>query len=32
MGQRFIPDSYMMGKLVYPTVGPATRDAHLHPR
>ncbi len=22
MGQRFIPDSYMMGKLVYPTVGP----------
>ena len=26
MGQRFIPDSYMMGKLVYPTVGPATRD------
>ena len=26
MGQRFIPDSYMMGKLVYPTIGPATRD------
>ena len=26
MGQRFIPDSYMMGKLVYPTVGPPTRD------
>ena len=25
MGQRFIPDSYMMGKLVYPTVGPPTR-------
>jgi hypothetical protein len=26
MGQRFVPDSYMMGKLVYPTVGPPTRD------
>jgi hypothetical protein len=26
MGQRFIPDSYMMGKLVFPTVGPPTRD------
>ncbi len=25
MGQRFIPDSYMMGKLVYPTIGPPTR-------
>ena len=24
MGQRFIPDSYMMGKLVFPTVVPAT--------
>src|SRR5205807_2070265 len=23
---RFIPDSYMMGKLVFPTVGPPTRD------
>ncbi len=22
MGQRYIPDSYMMGKMVYPTVGP----------
>ena len=22
MGQRYIPDSFMMGKLVYPTVGP----------
>ena len=26
MGQRFIPDSYMMGKLVYPTIGSATRN------
>jgi hypothetical protein len=26
MGQRFIPDSYMMGKLVYPSVGDPTRD------
>ena len=26
MGQRFIPDSHMMGKLVYPTVGPAARE------
>jgi len=26
MGQRFIPDSHMMGKLVWPTVGDATRD------
>jgi hypothetical protein len=26
MGQRFVPDSYMMGKLVYPTVGRPTRD------
>jgi hypothetical protein len=26
MGQRFIPDSYMMGKLVYPTIGRPTRD------
>jgi hypothetical protein len=26
MGQRFIPDSYMMGKLVFPTVGRPTRD------
>jgi hypothetical protein len=25
MGQRFIPDSHMMGKLVYPTVGKPTR-------
>jgi hypothetical protein len=25
MGQRFIPDSYMMGKLVYPSVGEPTR-------
>ena len=25
MGQRFIPDSYMMGKLVWPTVGEPTR-------
>ena len=24
MGQRYIPDSYMMGRLVYPTVGPFT--------
>jgi hypothetical protein len=24
MGQRFVPDSYMMGKLVFPTVGPPT--------
>lgn len=24
MGQRFIPDSYVMGKLVYPSVGSAT--------
>jgi len=24
MGQRYIPDSFMMGKLVYPTVGPFT--------
>ncbi|GIW79733.1 MAG: hypothetical protein KatS3mg105_1540 [Gemmatales bacterium] len=24
MGQRFVPDSYMMGKLVFPTVGPGT--------
>jgi len=24
MGQRYIPDSYMMGQLVYPTVGPFT--------
>jgi Protein of unknown function (DUF3160) len=24
MGQRFVPDSHIMGKLVYPTVGPAT--------
>jgi len=27
MGQRFIPDSYVMGKLVFPTVG-APRDGH----
>jgi Protein of unknown function (DUF3160) len=26
MGQRFIPDSYMMGKLVYPSVNNPTRD------
>ncbi len=26
MGQRFIPDSYMMGKLVFPSVGPPTKD------
>src|SRR5262249_42866689 len=26
MGQRFIPDSYMMGKLVYPSVGEPTRQ------
>jgi hypothetical protein len=26
MGQRFIPDSYMMGKLVWPTVGEPTRE------
>src|SRR5262249_38281176 len=27
MGQRFVPDSYMMGKLVWPTVGePKRRD------
>jgi Protein of unknown function (DUF3160) len=26
MGQRFVPDSYMMGKLVYPSVGDPTRD------
>ncbi len=26
MGQRFVPDSYMLGKLVYPSVGPPTRD------
>jgi hypothetical protein len=26
MGQRFVPDSYMMGKLVWPTVGEPTRD------
>lgn len=26
MGQRFIPDSHMMGKLVYPTVGKPTRS------
>jgi RNA polymerase sigma factor (sigma-70 family) len=26
MGQRFVPDSYMLGKLVYPTVGEPTRD------
>jgi hypothetical protein len=26
MGQRFVPDSYMMGKLVFPTVGEPTRD------
>jgi hypothetical protein len=25
MGQRFVPDSYMMGKLVFPTVGMPTR-------
>jgi hypothetical protein len=25
MGQRFIPDSYMMGQLVFPTVGKPTR-------
>jgi len=27
MGQRYVPDSYMMGKLVYPTVGPYTGGA-----
>jgi len=26
MGQRFVPDSYMMGKMVFPTVGPGTRN------
>ncbi len=26
MGQRFVPDSYMMGKLVWPTVGEPTRS------
>src|SRR5207249_1514459 len=26
MGQRFIPDSYMLGKLVSPTIGLPTRD------
>jgi hypothetical protein len=26
MGQRFVPDSYMMGKLVWPTVGEPTRQ------
>jgi hypothetical protein len=26
MGQRFVPDSYMMGKLVWPTVGAPTRE------
>src|SRR5262249_37837847 len=26
MGQRFIPDSYMMGKLVWPTVGDPKHD------
>ncbi|HKB36671.1 MAG TPA: DUF3160 domain-containing protein, partial [Gemmataceae bacterium] len=26
MGQRFIPDSYMMGKLVWPTVGEPTKE------
>jgi hypothetical protein len=26
MGQRFVPDSYMMGKLVFPTVGEPTRE------
>jgi hypothetical protein len=26
MGQRFVPDSYMMGKLVFPTVGKPTRE------
>src|SRR5262249_49775386 len=26
MGQRFVPDSYVMGKLVFPTVGEPTRD------
>jgi hypothetical protein len=26
MGQRFVPDSYMLGKLVYPSVGPPTRE------
>src|SRR5206468_11992619 len=25
MGQRFVPDSYMMGNLVWPTVGEPTR-------
>ena len=24
MGQRYVPDSYLMGRLVYPTVGPFT--------
>ncbi len=27
MGQRFIPDSYIMGRLVYPSVGKFTGDA-----
>jgi hypothetical protein len=27
MGQRYIPDSYMMGKLVYPTIGAPLKDA-----
>jgi RNA polymerase sigma factor (sigma-70 family) len=26
MGQRFVPDSHMMGKLVFPAVGEPTRD------
>ncbi|MBI1916662.1 MAG: DUF3160 domain-containing protein [Planctomycetes bacterium] len=26
MGQRFVPDSYMMGNLVWPTVGEPTKD------
>ena len=30
MGQRFIPDSYMMGKLVFPTVGRADARPHVY--
>ena len=30
MGQRFVPDSHMLGKLVFPTVGQPTSEGMLH--
>lgn len=29
MGQRFVPDSYVMGRLVYPTVGRAAKETDM---